>query len=233
MRRRFNEADITLEQIIDGTTECNIWFFINVADRKCILSVNEQIDGSAVVELSSVDDLLTIPEDFYMLRDHQRIGANACVFNAFHFKEQTIALMKGVTAEEVIAQGLFEPVSGAEELTTDKAGKEHKTSAAVDYAVLADPEMLLDAFERWGLKKQWFRDVAKHPWLKEAKRVSGKPGRGGFPAFYCPYAVMQGMLSDSRKSKLSVKKGWEILENKFSKAYLVFESSKPDFQQSD
>jgi hypothetical protein len=233
MRRRCSEVNIKLEQIIDGTTECKIWFFINVADRECILSVNEQSDGSAVIEFSSVDDLLKIPEDFYVLTDHQKTGANACVFNAFHFKEQKIALMKGVTAEEVLAQGLFEPVAGVGELTINEAGKEHKTSAAVDYAVLADPEMLLDAFERWGLKKQWFRDVAKHPWLKEAKRVSGKPGRGGFPAYYCPHAVMQGMLRDSRKSKLSEKQGWKILENKFSKAYLVFEPLKPDFQQSE
>lgn len=233
MLKRASEAGITIEQIIDGTTGCDIWFFINVADRECILSVNEQSDGSAVVKFSSVDDLLKIPENFYVLTDHQKTGANACVFNAFHFKEQTITLMKGVTAEEVIAQGLFEPVAGVSELTIDEAGKEHKTSAAVDYAVLADPEMLLDAFERWGLKKQWFRDVDKHPWLKKAKRVSGKPGRSSFPAYFCPYAVMQGMLSDSRKSKLSDRQGWSILEKKFSKAYLVFEPLKPDFQQSE
>jgi hypothetical protein len=107
MLKRASEAGVTIEQIIDGTTGCDIWFFINVAQRECIISVDEQSDGSAVVSLSTVDDLLRIPGDFYQLTHHQKTGANSCVFNSFLMNDHPYGLMDGISEKEIFEQGCF------------------------------------------------------------------------------------------------------------------------------
>lgn len=108
MRKRFKDAGISLEQIVDGTTGCEIWFYINVADRKCFMSTEEHSDGSVDLILSSIEDWLTIPEDFYKLAGHEVKGANACVFSSFLVGGKPHVLWEGITAQEVMDQGLFE-----------------------------------------------------------------------------------------------------------------------------
>jgi len=107
MLKRASEVGVTIEQIIDGTTGCDIWFFINVAQRKCIISVEEQSDGSAVVSFSTVDDLLMIPDEFYQLTHHQKTGANSCVFNSFLMNGHPYGLIEGISGKEVFEQGCF------------------------------------------------------------------------------------------------------------------------------
>ncbi len=229
MKKRFAEAGITIEQIIDGTTGCQIWFFINMMERECITSVEEQIDGSAAVTLSSVDDLLTIPEDFYLLTGHQKTGANSCVFGSFVAKDKSVEILGGITLEEVAAKGLFEPM--IRETVAD--AEAIPDIASPDRSLLENPKDLLAAFDPWGLKPAWFNDLSKHPWLNEAKKIPGKPGRGGFAALFCPYEVMQGMANESRKSRLTEQRGWDILEKNFPRVFANFEIGKPDFNQSD
>jgi len=107
MLKRATEAGVTIDQIVDGTTGCDIWFFINVAQRECIISVKEQADGSAVVLFSTVDDLLVIPDDFYQLTHHQKIGANSCVFNSFLMNDHPYGLTDGISEKEIFEQGCF------------------------------------------------------------------------------------------------------------------------------
>jgi len=227
MLKRASEAGITIEQIIDGTTGCDIWFFINVAQRECITLVEEQADGSAVVLFSTVDDLLVIPDDFYLLKNYQKTGANSGVFHSFSFNGNTYDIMDGVSAEEVLEQGLFEKI------TLPAVDSTQKNNLNPDYSVLAQPKDLLRAFGRRGLKEDWFNDLGNISWLRDAKRVDGKSGRGGFPAYFCPYAVMQGMVFKSKKCKLPEERGWIIFENEFPVAYAKYEMAKPNFDQSE
>ena len=121
MRKRFKDAGITLEQIVDGTTGCEIWFFINVADRKCFMSTEEQSDGSVDLIISSIEDWLTIPEAFYKLTGQEVKGANACVFSSFLVGEKPYVLLEGITAQEVIEQGLFERFEVDEQAVNESA----------------------------------------------------------------------------------------------------------------
>ncbi len=114
MLKRASEVGVTIEQIIDGTTGCDIWFFINVAQRECIISVEEQADGSAVVLFSTVDDLLVIPDDFYQLTHHQKTGANSCVFNSFLMNGHPYGLIDGISGKEVFEQGCFVSLTTSE-----------------------------------------------------------------------------------------------------------------------
>jgi len=108
VRKRFKDTGITLEQIVDGTTGCEIWFFINVAERKCFMATEEQSDGSVDLIISSIEDWLTIPEGFYKLTGREVKGANSCVFSSFLVGGEPYVLLKSITAQEVIEQGLFE-----------------------------------------------------------------------------------------------------------------------------
>ena len=227
MLKRASEVGVTIEQIIDGTTGCDIWFFINVAKRECIISVEEQSDGSAIVLFSTVDDLLVIPDDFYLLTNYQKTGANSGVFHSFSFKGNTYDIMDAISAEEVLDQGLFEKI------TLPAVDSTQNNNLNPDFAVLAQPEDLLRAFGRRGLKKAWFNDLGKISWLQDAKRVDGKSGRGGFPAYFCPYAIMQGMVFKSKKCKLPEERGWIIFETEFPVAYAKYEIAKPNFDQSE
>ena len=121
MRKRFKDAGINLEQIVDGTTGCEIWFFINVADRKCFISTEEHSDGSVDLILSSLEDWLTIPEGFYKLAGREVKGANACVFSSFLVDGKPYVLLEGITAQEVIEQGLFERLEVYEQDVNESA----------------------------------------------------------------------------------------------------------------
>jgi len=101
VRKRFKDAGITLEQIVDGTTGCEIWFFINVAERKCFMATEEQSDGSVDLIISSIEDWLTIPKGFYKLTGREVNGANACVFSSFLAGGKPYVLLKAITAQEV------------------------------------------------------------------------------------------------------------------------------------
>ena len=119
MKKRFKDAGITLEQIVDGITGCEIWFFINVADRKCFMSTEEHSDGSVDLILSSIEDWLKIPEGFYKLAGREIKGANACVFSSFLVDGKPYILWEGITAQEVIDQGLFEKLESNEQAVTE------------------------------------------------------------------------------------------------------------------
>ena len=133
VRKRFKDAGITLEQIVDGTTGCEIWFYINVADRKCFMSTEEHSDGSVDLILSSIEDWLTIPEDFYKLVGREVKGANTCVFSSFLVGGKPYVLLEGITAQEVIDQGFFERLVSNEQAATEPAICLTAVSASTTY----------------------------------------------------------------------------------------------------
>jgi hypothetical protein len=141
VRKRFKDAGITLEQIVDGTTGCEIWFFINVADRKCFMSTEEHSDGSVDLILSTFEDWLTIPEGFYKLAGREVKGANACVFSSFLVDGKLYVLLEGITAQEVIEQGLFEILEVDEQDVNESAIGAEAVSANINNKGKADSKI--------------------------------------------------------------------------------------------
>ena len=114
MRKRFKDANISLEQIVDGTTNCQIWFFIDVSERRCFMSEEEQSDGSVIFKISAIEDWATIPRDFYPLGEREITGANACVFGSFIVGDKPYTLLESIGVQEVIEQGFFSRFEGKE-----------------------------------------------------------------------------------------------------------------------
>ena len=126
MKKRFTDAGITPEQIIDGTTGCHIWFHIDVAERECFMSEKEQIDGSVIFNISGIEDWATIPPDFYQLGGREIKGANTCVFGSFIAEGKTYTLLKSIPAQEVVEQAFFESLiwGGVSSINTGQVGDE-------------------------------------------------------------------------------------------------------------
>ena len=122
MRKRYKDAGITLEQIIDGTTGCHIWFHIDVAERECFMSEEEQIDGSVILNISGIEDWATIPPDFYQLGGREVRGANTCIFGSFIAEGKTYTLLKSIPAQEVVEQAFFESLI-CEEVTSNNTAQ--------------------------------------------------------------------------------------------------------------
>jgi len=125
-------------------------------------------------------------------------------------------------------------IDGHMELTTPPAAPaQTKTTEAgeeVDYSLMATPEQLLDAFEKWGcMKAAWFDDLNSRRWLLKARRKKGQGQRGHvMKPLFCPFAVMNGLIEKGRKNKrLQPDPAWRTLEHKFPKVYAVFEAHDP------
>jgi len=95
----------------------------------------------------------------------------------------------------------------------------------VDYSVLATREELIKAFGTFtGMKASWFDNLKDKPALKRARKVIGQGGRAHIKEpMFCPFAVMQWLTSEKFRigKKLSVDKGWDLLEKHFPRAYNV------------
>jgi hypothetical protein len=144
MRNRFKDAGITLEQIVDGTTGCNIWFHIDVTERKCFMSEEEQIDGSVVLNLSGIEDWATIPPDFYQLGGREVKGAYTCVFGSFIVDGQPYTLLESIPAQEVIDQGFFELLASNEGPVNKSAAGSLEKAVATKDSRMVDPILKTD-----------------------------------------------------------------------------------------
>jgi hypothetical protein len=188
MRKRFKDAGITLEQIVDGTTGCEIWFFINVANRKCFMSTEEHSDGSVDLILSSIEDWLTIPEGFYKLAGREIKGANACVFSSFLVDGKTYVLWEGITAQEVIDQGLFERLESNEQAETE--------SVACPTAVTANTNENKEKYQKTNASNQLVSDRQAFP-MSRAALVS---------KYKAQWASIERDMQDASKNGLAVAK---------------------------
>jgi hypothetical protein len=106
----------------------------------------------------------------------------------------------------------------------------------LDLTVLEIPAQLLRAFERTGLKKGWFNEPSKHPWLLAARKQPGRGGNTPAAPLYCPYEVMIGLTTKIRPRdggvRLSREKGFQLLKRFFPAVYEKFEFMAPDDDQS-
>jgi hypothetical protein len=65
----------------------------------------------------------------------------------------------------------------------------------------------------------------------KARKSAGQGGRGHImEPFFCPFEVMQWLISGNRKKNarpLSEEKGWELLERYFPNVYAAYGSADP------
>ena len=129
----------------------------------------------------------------------------------------------GLVVHPVVAQIVDNPSAVAVQQTDpDLMHSPPGQSTAVDYSLLAEPKRLIEAFGRnTGMNLKWFRDVKESPGLEKARKVPGKPGRGGFPAMYCPYEVLLWLIDPKRKrgQHLHPNTYWRLLQQNFPKVY--------------
>lgn len=97
-----------------------------------------------------------------------------------------------------------------------------------DYALLATPQRLIDAFGQRRLKEAWFDDLKSHKWLLDARRRKGQGQRNGLPPLFCPFTVMNGLINNVRKkNRLPADTAWRTLQRAFPAVYANFEGYLP------
>jgi hypothetical protein len=100
------------------------------------------------------------------------------------------------------------------------------------YAMHATRDQLIEAFGAFtGMNKNWFKNLKDTPALLKARKSAGQGGRGHImEPFFCPFEVMQWLISGNRKKNarpLSEEKGWELLERYFPNVYAAYGSADP------
>ncbi len=102
---------------------------------------------------------------------------------------------------------------------------------APDYAMLATPEKLIEAFGSMsGMKLSWFRSMKDRPALDDAVVIKGARGRNGAPPLLDVFSVMQYLIDPKRRGKkLREETGWRLLKAHFPKVYAAHESYDPTF----
>jgi hypothetical protein len=103
-----------------------------------------------------------------------------------------------------------------------------RLSESLDVSLLADPDELCTAFASFGLKRAWFDDLNSRNWLRTARKVVGQGQRGRRrPPLFCPFEVMIGLVTKSRKRRLSEATGWRLLKAHFPKVYAAHSAGDP------
>jgi hypothetical protein len=94
---------------------------------------------------------------------------------------------------------------------------------APDYSKLATADELIKAFGKsTGMSRDWFSKNHSSK-ITQARVVTGKRGRSGAPALYCPFRILTWLTNERRGSKLPINSGWSLLERNFP---LVFEANR-------
>lgn len=105
--------------------------------------------------------------------------------------------------------------------------------AAIDFDMLAGPNRLIAAFNAFtGMNASWFDNLRDRPGLLAARRVAGTGGRNSIRPMFCPYQVMQWLITkprkgDSRKA-MTPETGWRMLKGNFPKVYSEYEIGDPN-----
>lgn len=110
-------------------------------------------------------------------------------------------------------------------------GQMHAEQPSYDLAMLATRDQLISAFGVFtGMDKSWFKSLDDVPMLKVARKVVGRGQRGAtIEPLFCPFEVMQWLISPSRKKgrRLGENKGWELLEKHFPRVYATKSPADP------
>ena len=100
--------------------------------------------------------------------------------------------------------------------TTPAPVVEAPASEPIRYHLLATRAQLCAAFGVWGLSLGMFKNLTERQWLMDARKVKGQGQRGNIvEPLFCPFQVMRGLATKTKKPKFSEEKGWDILENRF------------------
>ncbi|WP_194166633.1 hypothetical protein, partial [Vibrio parahaemolyticus] len=103
------------------------------------------------------------------------------------------------------------------------------SNPAPDYAMLATPEKLIEAFGGMsGMNLSWFRSMKDRPALDDAVVIKVARGRNGAPPLLDVFSVMQYLIDPKRRGKkLREETGWRLLKAYFPKVYAAHESYDP------
>ena len=106
-------------------------------------------------------------------------------------------------------------------------------SAGPDYAMLATPEKLIEAFGSMsGMNREWFRSMKDRSPLQKAVTVPGVRGRNGGPPLLDVFTVFQYLIDPKRRGKkMQSETGWRLLKAHFPSVYAQHEAYDPS--QSD
>lgn len=122
------------------------------------------------------------------------------------------------------------PISQAPATPQEQAEPE----ARPDLSMLATPEQLIQAFGRFtGMDNSWFKNLKDYPELEKARKLKGQGGRGHIePPFFCPYEVMQWLMTKPRKNSrrcafLTEDKPWQLLKSYFPRVYDMNQGYSP------
>lgn len=140
--------------------------------------------------------------------------------------EQRLAQVRNLQREHALGT-LAAPTEDAPQAVP----AESSASTRPDYSMLATRAQLIQAFGAFtGMDLTWFDNLKDTPALLDARKVTGRGGRGHLaePRF-CPFKVMQWLVSGKRKKgrPLSLEKAWELLERHFPRVHSAHSAAAP------
>lgn len=104
--------------------------------------------------------------------------------------------------------------------TQPLAAQTDTVPASVRYDLLATRAELVAAFSMWGLNLCMFKNLTERKWLMDARKVKGQGQRGKIiEPLFCPFEVMRGLATKTKKPRFSEEKGWDVLENRFRNVF--------------
>lgn len=156
--------------------------------------------------------------------------AVSCLFDVQRFKREEIDRWLNLRSIDSKYAFLQDDTTSSVSPSKPLTGTE-----AIDISVLANRDELLKVFAKWGLSKEWFDDLKNHSWLMVARKTKGRGGKNPILPLFCPYAVMEGLRTQSRsaKNRFTESTGWRLFKVNFPKSFLKFQHLEPDFDQSE
>jgi hypothetical protein len=93
---------------------------------------------------------------------------------------------------------------------------------SIEFDKLATRERLIEAFgSHTGMDSSWFDNLKDTPKLLAARKVTGQGGRNNAAPLFCPFEVLQWLLSPKRRKgdPMRPDTGWRLLEQHFPHTY--------------
>jgi len=100
----------------------------------------------------------------------------------------------------------------------------------IDFTMVATRKELIDAFGKFtDLNMTWFDNLTDTPKLKAARKFAGQGGRNGTEPLFCPFEVMQWLVSPKRRKgrPIEVNTAWRMLESYFPRVYAQYSIGDP------
>ena len=118
------------------------------------------------------------------------------------------------------------------ESESQRKSAEKANSSEVDFSLLATRDQLISAFgPLTGMTEEWFKNLTNSAdQLHGARKIKGKPGRGGTEPWFCPYEVMLWLTSKNFKksqSRITQQRGYALLKANFKAVYALHEHQDP------